>query len=160
MRDTILKKYQICAAVFWVALGVFVCFYSYRLGLGRVRNPGPGLFPFFLGLIFLLLAVIILIKALLEAEQNRVRVEGENPVNVLKVGMVAAILLAYAVLLGALGFVVTTFLSLTLLFRLGGYTRWVQVLGYAAAVVVITYFLFTYLGVQFPPGVLRLLGLA
>jgi hypothetical protein len=72
---------------------------------------------------------------------------------------VAAVLFAYALFLEGLGFHVTTFVVLAILFRLGGYKRWVQVLGYSAIVVAITYLLFTYLGVRFPPGIFRLLGL-
>jgi putative tricarboxylic transport membrane protein len=153
------KRYQILAAAFWVALGLFVSLYSYRLGLGRVGNPGPGFFPFCLGLIFFLLAVVILTKALLQAEPSTARMEGASSASVPRVGAVAATLFAYALLLEVLGFQVTTFMALAVLFRLGGYRRLIQVLGYSAAVVAITYFLFTYLGVQFPPGVFRLLGL-
>ncbi len=154
-----MKRYQTCAAVFWVVLGIFVSVYSYRLGLGSVSSPGPGFFPFCLGLIFFLLAVVVLIRALLESEQYAAWTEGGTPVRVSNVGMVAAILLAYSLLLEGLGFHVTTFLVLAGLFRLGGYKRWAQVLGYSAIIVVITYLLFTFLGVRFPPGIFRLLGL-
>jgi hypothetical protein len=77
-----LKKYQTCAAVFWVVLGIFVSLYSYRLGLGSVSSPGPGFFPFCLGLIFFLLAVVILIKALFEGEQYVAWTEGGTSVSV------------------------------------------------------------------------------
>jgi putative tricarboxylic transport membrane protein len=153
------KKYQICTAFFWVALGLFVSLYSYRLGLGGVGNPGPGFFPFCLGLIFFLLAVVILINTLLQAEQSAARMEGRSSASVSRVGAVAATLFAYSLLLEVMGFQVTTFIALAVLFRLGGYKRLIQVLGYSGAVVAITYFLFTYLGVQFPPGVFRLVGL-
>lgn len=154
-----MKKYQTCAAAFWVVLGMFVSVYAYRLGLGSVSSPGPGFFPFCLGLIFFLLAVVVLIRALLEGEQYVTWTEGGSPVSVSNVGMAAAALFAYALLLEGLGFHVTTFLVLAGLFRLGGYKRWVQVLGYSAIVVAITYLLFTFLGVRFPPGIFRLLGL-
>jgi putative tricarboxylic transport membrane protein len=154
-----LKKYQTCAAVFWVVLGIFVSLYSYRLGLGSVSSPGPGFFPFCLGLIFFLLAVVILIKALFEGEQYVAWTEGGTPVSVPNVGIVAAALFAYALFLESLGFHVTTFVVLAILFRRGGYKRWIQVLGYSAIVVAITYLLFTSLGVRFPPGIFRLLGL-
>jgi hypothetical protein len=47
---------------------------------------------------------------------------------------------------------------MALLFWIGGYKKWVQTLGYSCVVVIITYFLFTYLGVRFPQGILKLLG--
>ena len=104
-----MKKYQIFAAAFWVALGVFVSLYSYRLGLGSIGNPGPGFFPFCLGLIFLLLALIILTKALREAEQHGTAREGEPPASLLKAGLVLTALFAYALFFEFLGYQVATF---------------------------------------------------
>ena len=68
-------------------------------------------------------------------------------------------LFAYAILIEPLGFILTTFFTMTLLFRSAGFKRWSLAVAYSAGVVLITYFLFTYLGVRFPPGVLRALGL-
>jgi len=154
------KKYQIYAAVFWVVLGLFVSVYSYWLGLGKVRSPGPGLFPFCLGVLFLLLAVAILVKAIHQpAREQEGPKDEDTPVNLRKLGFVVTALFAYALFLEWWGYQLTTFLTLALLFWNAGYKRWIQVVGYSVAIVVITYFLFTYLGVRFPPGVFRLLGL-
>ena len=76
-----------------------------------------------------------------------------------KVVLVVAALFAYAILIEPLGFLPTTFLTMTFLFRSAGFKRWSLAAAYSAGVVLITYFLFTYLGVRFPPGILRPLGL-
>lgn len=154
-----MKKYQVCGAVFWVALGLFVFLYSYRLGIGSAHSPGPGFFPFWLGILFALLAVVILAKLFLQWAEREVPNEKVSPANFSKVGIVTAILFAYALQVETLGYQVTTFLALILLFRSGGYRSWSKIFGYSFLVVVATHFLFTYLGVHFPPGVLRLLGL-
>src|SRR5947207_15419031 len=39
--------------------GAFVAWQALRLGLGDLASPGPGFFPFFLGAILLLAALII-----------------------------------------------------------------------------------------------------
>ena len=156
-----MKSYQICISVLCMAIGVFVSLYSYRLDLGKARNPGPGLFPFCLGLLFFLLALIALIQAFKGAPREPEGPKEERPpANLRKLGLITAALFAYALLIEWLGYQITTFLTLALLFWSAGYKRWVQVLGYSCVVVVITYFLFTYLGVRFPPGILRLLGLS
>ena len=155
-----MKKYQIWTAVFWAALGVFVSLLSYRLGLGKVRSPGSGLFPFCLGLLFFLLAMMVLIQAVRRPPKEQEGPKEERPpANLRKLGLVTAALFAYALLVEWLGYQITTFLTLALLFWSAGYRKWVQALGYSFVVVIITYFLFTYLGVRFPPGIFRLLGL-
>jgi putative tricarboxylic transport membrane protein len=151
-----MKKYQVSTAFFWLALGLFMSFYSYRLGLGHVRAPGPGLFPFCLGVFFFLLALAVLVTAI--RERNTAGPEGPAG-DVRKLSLVIAALFAYALLIEFLGFQATTFLTLALLFRSAGYTKWRLILAYSLVIVVITYFLFTYLGVRFPPGVFRHLGL-
>ena len=151
-----MKKYQVATAFFWLALGLFMSFYSYRLGLGHVGAPGPGLFPFCLGVLFFLLALAVLANAIRE----RYTAGPEGPAgDFRKLSLVVAALLAYALLIESLGFQATTFLTLALLLRSAGYTKWRLILAYSLVIVVITYFLFTYLGVRFPPGVFRHLGL-
>ncbi len=59
-----MKKSHLYLAAFWVALSLFVCLYTYRLGLGKVTNPGPGLYPFCVGAVFFILACSILLQAL------------------------------------------------------------------------------------------------
>jgi putative tricarboxylic transport membrane protein len=157
-KEVEMKKYQLCAAVFWVALGLFVSFYSYRLGLGSITNPGPGLYPFCLGIVFLAIALIVLTQIVIKAGEHETEKE-KQPANLSKVIAVLVVLFAYALLLEVLGYQLTTFAALAVLFRIGGLKKVIQILGYSAAIVIITYLLFTYLGVQFPPGVFRLLGL-
>jgi len=151
---------------FWVALGVFVSVYAYaKLGIGKFNAPGPGLMPFLLGILFGLLALCKLIAALLghgESEEPPKTEEGEadqSPTLYKKLALVVVALLAYAILLEPLGFLPTTFLTMFFLFRSAGFKRWSVAAASSAGVVLITYFLFTYLGVRFPPGILRALGL-
>ena len=153
-----MRTYHICAAGFWVALGIFVSIYSYRLGLGNVVNPGPGLFPFCLGVILFVIATIVLTQFLItngapETERDK------QPANPLKAIAALAVLFTSALLLEVLGYVLVTFAALAILFRIAGYKNIIQIVGYSVAIVGITYLLFTYLGVHFPPGILRFLGI-
>ena len=153
--------------IFWVALGIFVSVYAYvKLGLGKFNNPGLGLMPFLLGIVFGLVAFWRFILTLLGQADSDKKLQEEKEKNVdqgkavyRKVILVLIGLFAYAFLLESLGFLLTTFFTMTLLFRSAGFKRWVIAAVYSGIVVLITYFLFTYLGVRFPPGILRLLGL-
>jgi putative tricarboxylic transport membrane protein len=152
------KKYQFCTAVLWVVFGMFAALCSYRLGIGSISRPGPGLYPFCLGVIFFIIASIILTQILIKTEAHEIE-KDKKPSNFLKVIAASAVLFAYALLLEVLGYLLITFVALAVLFRIGGYKKIFPILGYSAATVIITYLVFAYLGVRFPSGVLRLLGL-
>jgi putative tricarboxylic transport membrane protein len=160
-----MRRSSLYIMLFWVALGVFVSAYAYiKLGIGKLSAPGSGLMPFLLGVLFCLLALYKLVMTLTkhgESEEPRKEEEEaeQSPRLYRKLSLVVGALFAYAILIEPLGFLPTTFLTMTLLFRSAGFKRWSLAAAYSAGVVVITYFLFTYLGVRFPPGILRALGL-
>jgi putative tricarboxylic transport membrane protein len=135
-----------------------------KLGIGKLNAPGPGLMPFLLGFLFGLLALYKLVTRILRHTQPEERSKEEKEADrdgiaYKKVILVTGALFVYAILLEPLGFILTTFLTMTLLFRSAGFKQWGFAVACSAGVVLITYFLFTYLGVRFPPGILRPLGL-
>jgi hypothetical protein len=81
----------------------------------------------------------------------------EQPLSLKKVVIALIVLFAYAFFLEVLGYLLVTFVVLAVLFRVGGYNRVTPIVAYSLATVIISYLLFTYLGVQFPPGVFRFL---
>jgi len=160
-----MRKDGLYDTIFWVALGAFVSVYAYvKLGIGKFSAPGSGLMPFILGVLFGLLALYRLVTRILRQgeseEKPKKREEADQQGTIYKkVILVVVALFAYAILIEPLGFILTTFFTMTLLFRSAGFKKWSLAAAYSAGVVLITYFLFTYLGVRFPPGVLRALGL-
>ena len=72
-----------------------------------------------------------------------------------KLVFIALTLLAYALVLEWLGYIIITFLAMILLLRFSGYTSWIRIIVYAAIIVGISYFMFHYLGVMFPPGCIK-----
>jgi hypothetical protein len=160
-----MRKSSLYTMLFWVALGIFVAVWSYiKLGIGKFHTPGSGLMPFLLGVLFGLLALCKLIMALLKhgepQEPQKKEEEAEHPPKLYKkLALIVGTLFAYAILIEPFGFLPITFLCMTLLFKSAGFKRWGLAAAYSAGIVLITYFLFTYLGVRFPPGILRALGL-
>jgi putative tricarboxylic transport membrane protein len=155
-----MKRVHLCITLFWITFGIFFAVFSYRLGLGRFLEPGPGLFSFGLGLIIMLLGVYKLITAFLSSRKDGEGLGAKKEAslfgNIGKLAVLTAVLIAYALLLQRLGYLITTFLCLALLLRIAGYTRWVLIMVYAVIISVITYAGFTYLGTAFPPGILNL----
>jgi putative tricarboxylic transport membrane protein len=162
--NTSMKKYPLYIVLVWIALGVFVSIYAYKLGMGKLSEPGAGFIPFWLGIIVAGLALFKLVK------ESRAKGEGEgaDSKTVKGVGRSAALgklifitvtLIAYALVLDWLGYIITTFMAMILLLRFSGYTQWVRIVVYAIIIVGISHLIFRYLGVQFPVGVLSHYGL-
>ena len=57
------KKEQI-SSIFLILFSVFICFFSYKLSIGSIHNPGAGFFPFYLGIILGLLSIKNFTKAI------------------------------------------------------------------------------------------------
>jgi hypothetical protein len=152
-----MRRYDLAIRFFWLALGLFVIIYSYALGLGKLIDPGPGLLPFLLGLIFFVLSSVrlIMVIRLRQAEESQ---EGTKKIEYWRIIIIVVALLIWAFVLESLGFLIATFVLMTLLYRGAGFTKWHTAIFWGLITVLVTYFIFTYLGVRFPPGVLRTLG--
>jgi putative tricarboxylic transport membrane protein len=132
------------------ALGIFVSSYSYKIGIGSLSNPGPGLFPFLLGILLFLLSLYKMNKEI----RNRTGWEtGHNALIFRKLIALISILLFYGLFLQTLGYTLTTFITLSLLFKTAGYKYWRRIIIYAICIVFIIRFIFTSLGVRFPQGI-------
>jgi len=156
-----MKKYPIYLIVFWLALGIFVSAYSYlKLGLGKLHTPGPGMMPFLLGLLFSIISFYLLVNSLFKRSmEDKTITEEQGQINSRKVILVLASLFFYGLFLETLGYLIVTLITMTILFWTMGFVRW-RSLGVASCLtVLVTYFLFTYLGVRFPAGILRAIGM-
>lgn len=149
------KKRDIYPVFFWVALSLFVIFGSCKLGLGTFRNAGSGLMPFLLGIILLLVSVLFAVKSLMKVQTREAIAPTiiSEDVKLWKVALVSGSLIAYALLLEKLGFQVSTLLLLLILFRTAGSSRWKFILAGSILTMIVTYLIFSFLGVRFPKGI-------
>jgi hypothetical protein len=150
-----LKKYHFVVNIFWIGLSIFIITLSCKLGLGRLRSPGPGFMPFLIGLCLLLISLYSLINLLVQQHRAAVpKREDEDKSNLTKIFAVTLSLLVYTFVLEELGYLVATIPLLGILFGCGGgKKRWKTVVMASALTGFITYFGFMYLGVQFPVGI-------
>jgi putative tricarboxylic transport membrane protein len=95
--------------VSWIIVSILILVYSYKEGLGRLNDPGPGLFGFIVGLVLFPLVTIGLGGLSKESTETQF----ERLPSVLKV--VISIVL-FGVFLGVLGFLATTLIVSCLLF--------------------------------------------
>lgn len=152
------KKYEIVPAIFWIFLSIFVVVSSYKLKLGSFHNPGPGLMPFLLGLLLLLVSIFIAGRSFSKKQTGNDIAEEIVPskVNFGKLVLVSGSLVIYALLVERLGFLVSTLLLLLFLFKAAGVPKWKFVLAASVFTVIVIYLIFTSLGIRFPKGVFKI----
>ena len=141
----------IAVALFWVALGILVCYGATRLGLGSVTEPGAGFIFFWAGLILVILSLMVFAEGLRSTEEI-VHETGET--NWVKIALVLLSLVLYAFFLERLGFVVTTFLLLSFLLGWIERTNWARSLGVASAAALGSFAIFeVWLKIRLPKGI-------
>jgi hypothetical protein len=146
-------------AVFWIALGVFVCFLGWRIKIGTFHGPGPGFFALIAGL-----ALIVIGTLMLSAKRTKGAGAGKGSTE--QTGLIArffkprlistmAVLVGYGVFLSSLGYILCTFFVMTALFFDWGKNRLLTACTASAATTVVTYLVFeTWLRTQLPRGIL------
>lgn len=137
----------------WIAVGISIALGSLRYGIGPLESPGTGFLPFLAGCAIALLAFIGLIHATLARRKGT----GWTPIlrGVLwrKPLLVMAALLAYALLMKPLGFILCTFLFIGFLLRAVEPQRWSVVILGAIGTAIGTFVIFNvWLKAQLPQG--------
>jgi hypothetical protein len=163
-----MKRSQLIPVLFWISFSLFVMICSYQLGLEDktglegVHNPGPGLMPFLAASLLLCVSVYLLIGSLHKKKPGNgtsdpARQEGRET-GYKKIVLVLVSLFGYAFFLEKLGYLITTCLTLVLLFGMMG-SKWRNAVIGSVVTVFLTYIVFTRLGLLFPEGIFRLQGL-
>ena len=151
-----MKKLEFCAGVLFLAFSLFVCWEARKLGIGSYRTPGPGLFPFYLGLLLSALAVFYLLKTWRSGRPGQ-ETHLWQGLRWGKVMLVLSLLLAYALLLETVGFHLCTLLFLVALFSWVDKQRWYWIYLGSPGITFLFYAVFElWLKIQLPPGLLRI----
>ena len=114
---------------FWLLLSILICIESYRLGIGSFHAPGTGFFPFWVGMVFGALSLLLLVLTFVR-EGKRVGIS--EKVQWRSIILVLASLFLYAVVLEKIGFVVSTLLFIGALLMITERKKW-----YVVAIVAI-----------------------
>ncbi len=122
----------------WLSLSVFLGINSILLDLGTLTSPGPGLMPFVLALFLFLLSLVMLVNAtLLQKEKTEQRFDLG-----IRAFYASSLIVGYVFIFKKVGFLISTFLLMTFLFRSMGTKRWILALGEASLAAFLSYLFF------------------
>jgi putative tricarboxylic transport membrane protein len=150
-----MKKKDQMSSLVWLLAAIYICFESFRLPIGSWRDPGPGLLPLGAGLFLGILSIIVFLQA--SFDPSKEPGESSFPRKAWRKMIFCLLaLLGYALTLQVLGFLVTTYIFLFLLFRFGIETQsWVVSLGGSALASLLCYGIFEmWLKTQLPKGII------
>ncbi len=138
---------ELKSGFFFFCFSLFVLWASLRVGLGTLQKPGPGFLAFYVGVSLAVLSLILIHKGW------SVR---ESPAAASRRVVLALIsIVAYSLVLEALGFLVATFFLVAIFFHLGKPRRWWLLFGISGLVTFLVYLVFGILfHVSFPRGFL------
>ena len=132
-------------------LGITVVFTSLKYGFGTLRTPGPGLFPFFIGLFVLLFSVPLLPAALRSPARPVLLAGGRVKIFLL---MVAGFCL-WILLMPFLGYIAVTLLATGGFCKVMGLEGWRKPVLLSLGTGLFIYLLFDYwLYIDLPRGIL------
>ena len=118
--------------------------------MGRFKHPGPGFFPFGLAVILAFLALALILQS---RKKEAVPVPFWPERTWLRPLLGAVIFLLYALSLGYLGFILTTFFFLVVWMWVVERIRWSTIITISVAVTAVLYLIFEYfLEVPLPTG--------
>ncbi len=152
-----MKRRDLVAGFFWLAVSVFVIFQSVKSDVGSLHAPGPGFLPFWSAVVLGVLSLVLIVW-------TRVTKSGGGQLldlwRGLDWGRVVWILLAlflYPLLLPYAGYLVMTFALIAFLLIIGIRSKlWVDIAS-ALAITAVSYFIFfKLLDVKLPKGLLGL----
>jgi len=145
------------SGLFWMIIGLGVCWGGLDLELGTLHDPGSGFIFFWVGIIMIGLAAAVFIKGIREKSPDTKLKAIFAQVQWKKVFFVFGALIAYALTFYHLGFVLTTIFFLLFLFKAIEPQRWSIAIGGAIVSALTAYAVFHWwLGTQLPQGILPL----
>lgn len=146
------------SSVFWIVFSIIIVYSSYKLKIGTLAHPGPGLLPFLSGILLCAVSIKVFLKRginLPDEKTMRIRQLWQG-LNWTKTVIVTFVLLVYALALTHLGFLLSTFLLLIFLFRIIEPMRWFVAIGGAMIACFISFAVFVlWLQVQLPHGIIE-----
>jgi len=149
-----MKRSQLAVSLVLVGWAAFLLIQSRHLSFGSLRVPQTGFFPTVLAILLLILAAILFGQGFVGAEPGRgpdkILTEGWS-----RIGLTLAAMIAFALVLESLGFLLSTFFLMILLLRAIESQRWSKVVVVAVLTAIASYAIFGWiLGIPLPGGLL------
>jgi len=147
-----MKTLDQTSSLFWLLVSILVFAESLRIGVGTVQNPGMGFMTFGASAILGILSLVLFLQASLRKEDVR-----HKPLFAgtlwRRILFVLLALTVYARVMPVLGYLISTFVLMTLLFGILEKKRIKFVPLYALVATLFTHLVFSkWLNCQFPHG--------
>ena len=143
------------SSIFFLVVSIIVFVGSIQLGLGTTRQPGPGFITFGASGLLGILSLIAFLKTLVKKEQSgEALFRGTLWWRVVLSGLA---ILAFALVMPTLGYLITTFLLMLFLYFMIHEQKWYWVIISSLLSSLGSYYLFSkLLNCQFPDGLFGL----
>ncbi len=132
-------------------LGIIIVFTSLKYGFGTFRTPGPGLFPFFIGLSVLIFSLSLLISEW----RTQIRSASLNREDLRTFLLMVLAFCMWILVMPVFGYVVVTVLVTFGICKIMKLEGWWKPLSVSVGTALFIYFLFDYcLYIDLPKGIL------
>lgn len=143
------------SSLFWLVIGIGIALCSLKYGFGNLHEPGPGFITFFAGAILIILSLSLFFSSFRDQKARPPLQTLWADLDPGKVLYVIVLLVAYTFFLKSIGFLISTFFLLFLLFRVKGTYRLKSIFLMSLLVTVGSYIIFEiWLKAQLPKGIL------
>jgi len=143
---------RIAAGTIGLGFAILYLIEGSSLPFGRMRAPGPGVFPMFVGGLFAIICVAVIVDALLTREPGQTTYP-EGP-HLRRLLLVSGSFVVYVSLLKVIGFPVATVAFVICFARLVGNVSWVSAAIGGVGLTAAVWSIFTLvLGVRLPVGI-------
>jgi len=141
-----LKDSEVVGSLFWMAVGIFFAIGGVKLKVGTLHNPGPGFLPVIMAMILVFSSLFTLAKGLVRPVRPISRFSWRRH------ALMIASVFFYGLLLQLIGFLLSTFITMLILFGLlRGKSSWTMVFIYAAITALAGWLVFSVaLSIPFP----------
>jgi membrane-associated HD superfamily phosphohydrolase len=148
-----MKWVKVYCSLFWLLFSVITCHQASRLKMGELSQPGPGFFPFGIGLVMGILSLAALFLSIRGQEKKALTAQKET-FRWWNIVIILGALIAYALSLEKIGFLINTFLLICLLLKVVEPQPWkTSILGGLITAVVSDLVFNVFLKAQIPSGI-------
>jgi hypothetical protein len=149
-----MRQREITSSLFWMGIGLILTIWSATYPLGNLAQPGTGFLPLGLGILLLVFSTILLVRAFRLASSKGKKI-AMLPTRWIYIALTVVLLIASALLLEKVGYLLTFFVLALLLPMLAGQITWKRSLLFAVLSAAGVYIVFVWLLKQpLPTGIL------
>ena len=153
----VVREIKKAEGISWIVVGVIVCVLGWEFDLGSFHEPGGGFIAFLSGILVLGVGIVMLLSRVLSRNRPQETSEGPLTFRMLtypRLLYTVALLLAYTILIGPLGFILSTFFLLWGISFDKKKKNWVASCLFSIITVAVSYLVFeVWLVCQLPRGI-------